>query len=437
LRVGKRSGYTGGRLKDLETPAENAMRCSPVVARTHQVSALRAIALVAIALAFFAGCKKEPAGSGASGAGAASESGAAADAGQSGEIVLGHYASMTGGEATFGRSTDNGIKLAIDEINAAGGVNGKKVRVITYDDKGEKPEAGTAVTRLITKDNVVAVLGEVASSLSLVAAPVCQEYEVPMVSPSSTNPDVTKKGDMIFRVCFIDPFQGYVCAKFAREHEGLKAAKAAILYDQSQAYAVGLQDEFAKAFQKMGGKIVETQTYQKGDPDFSAQLTAIRAAKPDVIFIPGYYTDVGNIAIQARKLSVTVPLLGGDGWDSEKLGQIAGDSINGCFYSNHYSQQDPDPRVQAFIKKYKERFNGTPDGLAALGYDAARILCQAIGKSSSLKGPDIAAQLAQTKDFDGVTGKISIDADRNAVKPAVILEMKNGAPIYVTTIKPE
>ena len=156
-----------------------------------------------------------------------------------------------------------------------------------------------------------------------------------------------------------------------------------------------------------------------------------------MIFIPGYYTDVGNIALQARKLGINVPLLGGDGWDSAKLGEIAGDAINGCFYSNHYSHQDPDPRVQEFIKKYKERFNGTPDGLAALGYDAARILCDAIGKAGSIEGADIAAELAKTKDFDGVTGKISIDGDRNAVKPAVMLEMKGGEPTYVTTIQPE
>jgi branched-chain amino acid transport system substrate-binding protein len=351
-----------------------------------------------------------------------------------GEIVLGHFASMTGGEATFGRSTDNGIKLAIDEINAAGGVNGKKVRVITYDDKGEKPEAGTAVTRLVTKDKVVAVLGEVASSLSLVGAPICQEYQVPMVSPSSTNAEVTNIGDMIFRVCFIDSFQGYVCAKFARDH--LKVTHAAILYDQTQAYATGLQEDFAKAFTQQGGEVVTRQTYQKGDPDFSAQLTAIRGTNPDVIFIPGYYTDVGNIAIQARKLGIKAPMLGGDGWDSEKLGQIAGDSINGCYYSNHYSPNDPDPRVQEFIKKYKEKFNGTPDALAGLGYDSANVVCDAIRRAGSLKGPSIAAELAKTKDFAGVTGKISIDAERNAIKPAVILEMKNGEATYVTTIQP-
>jgi branched-chain amino acid transport system substrate-binding protein len=406
----------------------------PPIAVPQRLERLVAVALLAPLIGFCnitnSGCnsgKKNAAESGGK-----SESNGAA----SGEIVLGHFASKTGSQATFGTSTDNGVKLAIDEINQAGGVNGKKVRVITYDDKGDAREAGTAVTRLVTNDGVVAVLGEVASSLSLVGAPVCQENGIPMVSPSSTNPKVTKVGDMIFRVCFIDPFQGYVCAKFAREHEGLKATRAAILYDQVAAYAVGLQEEFAKAFTQQGGEIVSKQTYQEGDQDFSAQLTAIRASKPDVIFIPGYYTDVGNIALQARKLGITVPMLGGDGWDSEKLGQIAGDAINGSFYSNHYSHQDPDPRVQEFIKKYKERFGGTPDGLAALGYDAARIVCDAIGKAGSLKGADIAAQLAKTKDFAGVTGKITIDAERNAVKPAVMLEMRGGEPTYVTTIQP-
>ncbi|RLT11383.1 MAG: ethanolamine utilization protein EutJ [Planctomycetota bacterium] len=352
------------------------------------------------------------------------------------EIVIGHFASMTGSEATFGQSTDNGIKLAVDEINAAGGINGKQIRLITYDDKGDAREAGTAVTRLTTKDGVVAVLGEVASGLSLAGAPVCQESGVPMVTPSSTNPKVTKIGDMIFRVCFIDPFQGSVCAKFASEHAGLKAGKAAILTDQASPYSVGLQEEFQKAFEKLGGKVVTKQTYQAGDQDFSAQLTAIRSSEPDVVFVPGYYTDVGNVALQARKLGLTTPLLGGDGWDSSKLGEIAGSAIDGCFYSNHYSQEDPNPRVQEFIKKYSERHKQTPDGLAALGYDAARILFAAMKRAKSLDGKALAAELAQTTNFEGVTGNISIDGDRNAVKSAVILEMKDGKPKYVTTIQP-
>lgn len=352
------------------------------------------------------------------------------------EILIGHYGSLTGSQATFGISTDNGIKMAIEELNAAGGINGRKVKLVTYDDKGEAREASTAVTRLVTKDGVVAVIGEVASGLSLAAAPICQEGGVPMISPSSTNPKVTKVGDMIFRVCFIDPFQGKVCAKFAREHESLKASKAAIVTDQGSPYSVGLEEEFEKSFVDLGGTVVSKQTYQAGDQDYSAQLTSIRAAEPDVIFVPGYYTEVASMILQARKLGMTQPFVGADGWDSAKLGEIAGDAINGCFYSNHYSQEDPSPKIQDFIAKYKSKHNEIPDALAALGHDSAMILFDAMKKAGSLEGAAIAAELAKTKDFDGITGKISIDAERNAVKPAVMLEMKNGVPKYVATIQP-
>jgi len=354
----------------------------------------------------------------------------------SSEILIGHYASLTGPEATFGKSTDNGVKLAVDELNAAGGFKGRKIKLITYDDKSDAREVNQAVTRLVTSDKVVAVIGEVASSLSLVAGPICQEYGVPMISPSSTNTKVTAVGDMVSRVCFIDPFQAYVCAKFARENERVKASKAAILFAQDQTYSVQLREEFEKWFTQMGGTITSVQTHIKGDQDFSAQLTAIRATNPDVIFIPGYYTDVGNIAVQARNLNITVPLLGGDGWDSDKLAEIAGKAIEGCYYSNHYSPEDPSPRVQEFLAKYKKEFGSTPDGLAALGYDAARILFEAMERSPDLKGENLAGAIAETKDFDGVTGKITIDAQRNAVKPAVILEMKDGQRKFVTTIEP-
>ena len=327
---------------------------------------------------------------------------------QSDEILIGHYASLTGSEATFGKSTDDGIKLAVEEFNAAGGLNGKKVALRTYDDKSSVQEAGTAVTRLVTYDKVVAVLGEVASGLSLAGAPICQKHSVPMITPSSTNPAVTAEGDMIFRVCFIDPFQGYVCAKFARS-ERLNAERAAVLYDQSAPYSTDLALAFEKAFTELGGKIVAKESFAKGDPDFSAQLTTIRSQDPQVIFIPAYYTDVGNIAVQARKLGITVPLMGGDGWDSEELPKLGGDAVNGCFYSNHYSQQEPNPRVQEFIKKYKAAYGKAPDGLAALGYDAARILFEAMGRAKSLEGPDLAAAIAATKDFNGVTGTITIN----------------------------
>lgn len=353
------------------------------------------------------------------------------------EIVIGHYGSLTGSEATFGQSTSQGIRLAIKEFNAAGGLNGRMIALKEYDTKGDAKEATLAVTRLVKSDKVTAVLGEVASGLSLAGGPVCQEGGVPMISPSSTNPRVTQVGDMIFRVCFIDPFQGYVCAKFAREN--LKAAKAALLYDQKAPYSVGLAQEFKKNFAKLGGKIVTEQTYTGGDQDFSAQLTTIRGEKPDVIFIPGYYTDVGNIAIQTRKLGVTAPLLGGDGWDSEQLGKIAGKAIEGSYYSNHYAPDQDDARVKEFIAKYKADFGSTPDGLAALGYDAAKLLFDAMKRAKSLGGKDLAAAIAATRDFQGVTGNISIDAQRNATKPAVVVKMAGDplGPKFVASIAPD
>jgi branched-chain amino acid transport system substrate-binding protein len=264
---------------------------------------------------------------------------------------------------------------------------------------------------------------------------VAQKNGVPMISPSSTNPRVTAIGDMIFRVCFIDPFQGYVIAKFARDN--LKAGKAAILFDQTQAYSTGLRDEFEKHFTQMGGSVVAKQAYSGGDQDFSAQLTNIRGASPDLIFIPGYYTDAGNIALQVRKLGIGVPLIGGDGWDSPQLAEIGKDAIEGSYYSNHYSHEDTRPAVQEFVAKYKAKYGGlVPDGIAALGYDAGRILFDAMERSGSLSGKDLAAAIAATKDFQGVTGVITIDPDRNAQKAAVILQMRGGVPRYSATIDP-
>jgi len=370
----------------------------------------------------------------------------AAKPSDSGPIKVGHYASMTGKEATFGQSTDNGIRLAVEEINAAGGVNGRQIEIITYDTKGESREAGAAVTRLITSDKVVAVLGEVASGLSLAGGSVCQQYGVPMISPSSTNPRVTAGRPMVSRVCFIDPFQGYVGAKFA--HDTLKADRVAILYDQTAPYSKGLRDEFKAHFETLGGTIVSDQAYSGGDQDFSAQLTTIKAANPQAIYVPGYYTDVGNIALQARKLGIgkNVPLVGGDGWDSEQLAKIAGEAIEGSFYSNHYAPDQASPEVVEFVTKYKARFDGaTPDGLAALGYDAAKILAAAMAttldSSGGLKGADLAKAINETKKFPGVTGIITIDKDRNAEKSAVVVEMKRNAegalvPQFVATIEP-
>jgi branched-chain amino acid transport system substrate-binding protein len=352
----------------------------------------------------------------------------------SGDILIGHYGSLTGSEATFGQSTSRGVKLAMDEINAAGGINGRKVVLKEYDDKGDAKEAGSVVTRLVSSDKVVAVIGEVASGLSLAAAPVCQEYGVPMISPSSTNERVTMVGDKIFRVCFIDGFQGYVGAKFAKENRN--ATKVAVLYDQAAPYSAGLAAEFEKHFTSMGGKITTKEAYNAGTQDFGAQLNKIAATGPEMIYVPGYYTDVANIAIQAKKLGIKVPLLGGDGWDSAKLTQIAGESIEGSYYSNHASPDDPSPKIQGFIAKYKKVHGETPDALAALGYDAAGILFDAIKRAGTTEGAALAKASAETKGYDGVTGTINIDAARNAVKPAVVLELKGGKPVFVAKVDP-
>jgi len=350
-----------------------------------------------------------------------------------GPIKIGQYASMTGSEATFGVSTDNGVKLAVKQRNAAGGVKGRQIQLITYDDQGKSQEAVTAVTRLIQQDNVVAVLGEVASSRSIAGGQVAQRLGVPMISPSSTNPQVTRIGDMIFRVCFIDPFQGYVGAKFA--HDNLQLNTAASLYNRAQAYSVGLNEEFVKNFEKLGGKVLIQQAYADGDNDFSAQLAAIREKNPQFIYIPGYYTEVVTIAKQARKLGITCPLIGGDGWVSDEL-KNAGDALDGCYFSDHYSKEDKRPQVQTFLEKYKAEYGSAPDSMAALGYDAANLLFDAMTRAPSLSGKDLAAAIAATKDFNAVTGSITINKDRDADKLAVIQKLKGGVFTYDTTIEP-
>jgi len=353
---------------------------------------------------------------------------------QSDEIVVGEFGSLTGTTATFGISTRNGADMAFDEINKAGGVLGKKIRVIVEDDQGRPEEAQTVVTKLVNKDRVVAVLGEVASSRSLAAAPVCQSNRIPMITPSSTNPKVTQVGDFIFRVCFIDPFQGFVMAKFAANT--LKFNRVAILRDIKNDYSVGLADVFQENFKKMNGTIVSDESYSEGDTDFSAQLTAIKAQNPQGIFVPGYYTEVGLIARQAKKLGLNVPLMGGDGWDSPKLWEIGGEALNGCFYSNHYSVNDPSPAIQKYVGDYKKRYNQVPDALSALGYDAARILAEAFRKAGATDAVKVRDALSQIKEFPGVTGKITIDKDRNAVKPAVVLKVQDGHLVFQETVSP-
>jgi branched-chain amino acid transport system substrate-binding protein len=352
----------------------------------------------------------------------------------SSEILVGEFGSLTGTTATFGISTRNGIDMAIDEVNKAGGLLGKNVRVIVEDDQGKPEEAQTVVTKLITRDQVIAILGEVASSRTMAAAPVAQQNRIPMISPSSTNPKVTEIGDYVFRVCFIDPFQGLVMAKFATNT--LKLKNVAILRDIKNDYSVGLADVFVDNFKKLGGNIVADESYSEGDTDFSAQLTSIKSKNPQAIFLPGYYTEVGLVARQAKKLGLNVPLMGGDGWDSPKLIEIGGVDLNGSYYSNHYSVDDPSPAIQKFVGDYKTRYGAVPDALAGLGYDSAKVLFDAIRRANSTEGSKVRDAIAATMDYPGVTGKITIDKDRNAIKPAVVLEIKDGKLQYVETINP-
>ncbi len=350
------------------------------------------------------------------------------------EIVIGEFGSLTGSDATFGVSTKNGIDLAVAETNRAGGVKGKRLRVIVYDDQGKPEEAASAVTKLITQDNVVAVLGEVASTRTIAAAPIAQSNKIPLITPSSTNPKVTEIGDYVFRVCFIDPFQGRVMAKFAAEH--LKAKTAAVLRDTKSDYSLGLATFFVESFKQMGGTIVKDEAYAAGDVHFRSQLTSIKSAKPEVVFVPGYYTEVGLIARQARELGISVPLLGGDGWDSPKLTEIGGKFIDNTYFSNHYSDELDTPEVKRFAEDYHTTYKVRPDGLSAMGYDAARVLIEALKRAKDDSSQSLRDAIADTKDYRGVTGLITIDAQRNATKSAVVIKVADGQMRYVTTIQP-
>jgi branched-chain amino acid transport system substrate-binding protein len=396
-------------------------------------SSLAAV-LTSCALALVGCEKKESAPSPASG-GTAAAPAPGVTPGVSGDtILLGEVGSLTGSEATFGISTRNAIELAINEVNAAGGVKGKKIEIRVYDNQSKPEEAANAANRLINQDNVLLILGEVASTNSIAMATKAQPAKVPMISNASTNPKVTQIGDYIFRVCFIDPFQGYVMAKFA--HDNLKINKVAVLRDLGSDYSQGLADVFERKFTEMGGKIVAGETYTKGSTDFRSQLTAIKRAAPDAIYIPGYYNDIGLIARQARELGITAKLMGGDGWDSEKLFELGGSAVEGSYFSNHYSPDDPNPRVQKFIASYKKAYGSVPDSLAALGYDAAMVAVDAIKRAPSFDRAAIRDAIAQTKNFHGVTGSITLDEKRNATKSAVVLEVEKGKTKYVDTIAP-
>jgi branched-chain amino acid transport system substrate-binding protein len=350
------------------------------------------------------------------------------------DIPVGVYGALTGDQAAFGTSTVAGVRIAAEEINAAGGVLGRKIRLVVEDDQGRAEQASSAVTKLITSDNVVALIGENSSNQSLAAAPVAQAAKVPMISPSSTNPAVTEKGDYIFRVCFTDPYQGKALAAFVRNN--LELDRAAMLIDKKNDYSVGLGEVFKKEFEGSGGKIVAEQSYSGGDADFRPQLTAIKSAQPQAVFVPGFYTEVGQIAIQARDLGINAPLVGGDGWDSPVVIQIGGKAIEGSYFSDHYFVGDTRPVVQKFVSAIRQRTGKNPEATAALGYDALFIWAEAVKRAGTLDSKAVRDQIAATKDYQGVSGTISMGADRNPIKPVAMIKIENGQMNFAGWVSP-
>lgn len=348
---------------------------------------------------------------------------------------VGVFVPLSGQFSDFGVSTLNGIKMAADEINARGGVGGRKITLVVKDDEGRPDLAATVVARMIANEKVHAVLGEVASSNTLAAASVAQREAIPMITPAATNPRVTQVGDYIFRACFTDPFQGEFLARFVANT--LKARRAAILFDDNSDYSRGLVEAFTRTFGRLGGRVALTQKYAQTDEDFAAQLVAIRAARPDVIFVPGYYAQAGVIARQARRLGLGQPLIGVDGWDAPQLWQSGGRALDGSFMSNHYSTEDPRPANQKFIAEYRKRHGQLPDSLAALGYDAMGMLAEAFRGAGTTDGAKLRDAIARTKNYAGVTGTITLNAQRDAVKPGIVFKLQNGKFHYRETVMPD
>lgn len=359
--------------------------------------------------------------------------------GNSNEIKIGGNLEMTGNTASWGESMAKGIKLAFKQANDSGGVLGKKINFIIADNRSEPSESANAMTKLITQDKVVLVLGTGGSTNSIAGAPISAENKVPFITPFATNPKVTAEGENVrefaFRVCFIDPFQGTVMAGFASKT--LNAKTAAIYVDNSADYAKGLAQFFEESFVKTGGKIVAKEAYLQKDQDFKSILTKIKSTNPDVVFVPGYYEDVAKIVKQAREMGITVPIIGGDAWDSPKLVEMAGaEAMNNTFFSNHYAPDNSSPQIDKFVEAYKKEYNQIPDAPAVLGYDAACMAIDAIKRANSADPVKIKDALVQTKDLQLVTGTVTLDKYHNPVKSAVVMELKDGKQVYKTTINP-
>ena len=352
------------------------------------------------------------------------------------KLRIGAFMSLTGDTAQYGISALNGIRMAVEEANGAGGVRGHRVELITQDTRSDPGVTETVVRRLAEEARVHALVGEVVSSRSLAAARVAQEERVPMLTPSATSPEVTAQGDYVFRSCYTDPFQGAALARFAARSLG--ARRAAVLIDPAQRYSVELARFVREAFERQGGEVVSEQEYREGAADFSGPLAGAAAANPDVIFIPGYYLEAGLLARQAKEMGIGVPLVGGDGWDSPRLYEIGGQALAGDFFSSHFSADDPDPQVQRFVSDYRRLFGGAPDSFAATAYDATRIMLDAAARAHSLDRAAIRDALAETRDFPGVTGNVTFNDERNALKPIVIIRIgDNGRQSVEAHVTPD
>lgn len=356
-------------------------------------------------------------------------SGCDGSAANANEIKIGINYELTGGVATYGQSSVQGIELAIEQINAAGGIGGKKIEAVKYDNKSEAAEATTLATKLMTKDKVIAVLGPATTGRFKATIPVAAKYKVPVASGSATGDDVTVDASGVkeyaFRICFSDSYQGEVMATYALNN--LSKKKAVIIMDSSSDYAKGLAASFKTTFEAGGGTIVAQEAYLKGDTDFNAVITSIKNQDIDTIFIPGYYEEVGLIIKQARTQGINVPILGADGFDSPELVNLAGaKALNDVYFSNHYSSLDKDPTVAQFIQDFKAKYNKEPDAFNALGYDLVKFLADGIGRAEKLNGESVKDALEATKDFVGVTGSFSIDENHNAVKAIVVIGLKDG-----------
>lgn len=355
-------------------------------------------------------------------------------------IKIGGVGPVSGGAATYGISTRNACFMAVEEINQQGGLEfqGSKYRLqlIFEDDEGRPESAANAYRKLVDQDLVSAIIGTVTSKCSLAGAPIAQEARVPMITNASTNPQVTQVGNYIFRACFIDPFQGTIMANFA--FNSLNKRKAAVLFDNGNDYNKGLAEFFKSRFEQLGGLIVAYEAFTDEDKtqDFNAQLTKIKAMEPDVLFLPNYYSSVAMIAKQARAMGLTVPMIGGDGWDSPQLVTLGGEAVEGGFFSTHFSKDDPSPEIQKFVQAYTAKYQQPPDALAALAYDACLILFDGLRRAQSLKGEDIQEALITTQDLQVVSGKITFDEQRNPIKKAVIVRIENGRQVFYQSINP-